>query len=195
MNPLPLDTYSQLTFYSSTSRISFTPLFGGKSFCSSFDRSFVNKNGCHAINLVDSRKKARVRYWYSNVSTCFYLEPARGISFRGCRRRLTAQITKSYRREGDAGTWSTMPATQKGESVARRKNPMKYGKEVGKLRTRFLARRRRFTLIRARAVSIVGSRCREATFCRVSAIRFESRNTEVCRVHGSRDNYGAVLIS
>lgn len=57
MNPLPLDTYSQLTFYSSTSRIS----FGGKSFCSSFDRSFVNKNGCRAINLVDSRKKARVR--------------------------------------------------------------------------------------------------------------------------------------
>lgn len=190
MNPLPLDTYSQLTFYSSTSRIS----FGGKSFCSSFDRSFVNKNGCRAINLVDSRKKARVRYWHSNVSTCFtsdWLAVFRSAAVAGD----LAQITKSYRREGDAGTSSTMPATQKGESVARRKNPMKYGKEVEKLRTRFLARRCRFTLIRARAASIVGSRCREATFCRVSAIRFESRNTEVCRVHGSRDNYGAVLIS
>lgn len=75
-----------------------------------------------------------------------------------------------------------------------RKNPMKYGKEVGKLRIRFLERRWRFTLIRARAASIVGSRCGEATFCRVSAIRFESRNTEVSKVHGSRDNYAAVLL-
>lgn len=58
------------------------------------------------------------------------------------------------------------------------------------MRTRFLARH--FTLIRARAASIVGTRCGEATFCRVSAIRFESRNTEVCRVHGSLDNYGAL---
>lgn len=70
------------------------------------------------------------------------------------------------------------------------KNRMKYGKGGREVANSLLGET--FYVDRARAASIVGTRCREATFCRVSAIRFESRNTEVCRVHGSLDNYGVL---